>query len=132
MDEFDRREVEIAGLHPRSESIIPYMIGHVIPVPSETGASYGDLDDQYLTANYKIFLNEDEAQRTFGYIKHLQKTQVLWHAALYNCVSFIRDIAIFVGLKVPSTPLLKPEEWVNELLELNGKSPKIAVQSHRY
>src|SRR5262249_10898975 len=43
------RRVEVAGLHPAGESTVPYVLGHVLPVPSETGASYGDLDAQYLT-----------------------------------------------------------------------------------
>ena len=35
----DRREIEVAGLHPASESVVPYIIGHVLPVLSETGKS---------------------------------------------------------------------------------------------
>jgi hypothetical protein len=46
--------VEVAGLHPASDSVIPYILGHIIPVPSETGKSYGDLDEQYLTANARV------------------------------------------------------------------------------
>ena len=46
----DQKQIEVAGLHPASESVIPYIIGHVLPVPSETGKSYGDLDDDYVTA----------------------------------------------------------------------------------
>ena len=56
----DQQAVEVAGLHPASESVIPYILGHIIPVPSETGASYGDLDEQYLTASYRVLM--DEAQ----------------------------------------------------------------------
>src|SRR2546429_7905900 len=57
------REVEVAGLHPATESIVPYIVGHLIPVPSETGASYGDLDEEYVTANYRLFMSEPEARR---------------------------------------------------------------------
>src|SRR5215510_15541167 len=35
-----QKAVEVAGLHPATESVVPYILGHVIPVPSETGASY--------------------------------------------------------------------------------------------
>src|SRR5438094_5617963 len=59
------RKIEVAGLHPASDSVIPYIIGHVIPVPSETGKSYGDLDEQYLTASYRVYLSEAEAKRVF-------------------------------------------------------------------
>src|SRR6266700_2020285 len=67
----DQREVEVAGLHPASDSAIPYVIGHLLPVPAETGASYGDLDEQYLTAHYRVYLREPYAQKVFAYIKRL-------------------------------------------------------------
>ncbi len=116
----NERAVEVAGLHPATESVIPYIIGHVLPVPSETGASYGDLDEEYLTASYRVTLNEQDAQKVFAYIKHLQANSPLWNAAIYNCVAFIRDIAQYMGLRTPVSHLLYPEDWVNELRQLNG------------
>ena len=114
------RKIEVAGLHPASDSVIPYIIGHVIPVPSETGKSYGDLDEQYLTASYRVYLSEAEAKRVFAYIKRLQTTSPLWNAALYNCVAFIQDVARYMGLRVPGTHLIYPETWVNSLRRLNS------------
>src|SRR5215213_11204683 len=116
----DQKKVEVAGLHPASDSVVPYVLGHVIPVLSETGASYGDLDPQYLTASYRVFMDEAQAKRVFGYIKHLQATSPLWNAATYNCVAFIQDIARYMGLRVPGNHLLYPEDWVNQLRALNG------------
>src|SRR5262249_6691342 len=29
----DQKQVEVAGLHPASDSVIPYILGHVVPVP---------------------------------------------------------------------------------------------------
>ena len=116
----DQKQVEIAGLHPATESVIPYILGHVIPVPSETGKSYGDLDDDYLTASYRVYMTEPEAKRVFAYIKHLQATSPLWNAATYNCVAFIQDIARQMGLRVPGNHLLYPEEWVKQLKQANG------------
>ncbi len=49
------RAVEVAGLTPAGDTL-PYVIGHLMWVPSETGASYGDLDPQYLTPKYPIAL----------------------------------------------------------------------------
>src|SRR6266542_3050362 len=109
----DQREVEVAGLHPASQSVIPYVIGHVLPVPSETGPSYGDLDEQYLTAHYRVYLSDADAQKVFAYIKHLQASRPLWNAAVYNCIAFIRDIAQFMGLKTPTSHLLYPDDWIN-------------------
>jgi hypothetical protein len=31
--------IEVAGLHPATDSVVPYFLGHIIPVPSETGKS---------------------------------------------------------------------------------------------
>jgi hypothetical protein len=127
----DQKQIEVAGLHPASESVVPYILGHVIPVPSETGKSYGDLDDDYVTASYRVYMTEAEAKRVFAYIKHLQEISPLWNGAIYNCVAFIQDIARYMGLRVPGNHWLYPENWVNQLKELNGgrrymSSPAVA------
>src|SRR5437773_7883154 len=130
----DQKQIEVAGLHPATENVIPYILGHVIPVPSETGKSYGDLDDDYLTASYRVYMTEAEAKRVFAYIRHLQATSPLWNAATYNCVAFIQDIARYMGLRVPGNHLLYPEDWVNSLKRINGgrrymSSPAVAQSS---
>src|SRR6266576_7212136 len=130
----DQKQIEVAGLHPASESVIPYVLGHVIPVPSETGKSYGDLDEGYVTASYRVYMTESEAKRVFAYIKRKQATSPLWNAATYNCIAFIQDIARYMNLKVPGNHLLYPEDWVNRLRDLNGgrrymSSPAVAQAS---
>ena len=123
------KKVEVAGLHPASDSPVPYVLGHIFPVPSETGKSYGDLDEQYLTASYRVYLTEPEAKRVFAYIRHLQASTPLWNAAVYNCVAFIQDVARYTGLRVPNNHWLYPEDWVNRLRALNsgsGRDPKTA------
>ena len=112
------KQVEVAGLHPAGDTV-PYVLGHLTWVPSETGASYGDLDVQYLTASYRVYLSEADAKKVFAYIKHLQATSPLWNAETTNCTAFIGRIATFMGLKAPFH-LLKPEEYVNQLKALNG------------
>ena len=111
-------KVEVAGLHPKGEEVA-YVLGHLMLVPAETGASYGDLDVQYLTASYRVYLSETDAKKVFAYIKHLQATSMVWNAQTANCTSFIGRIATFMGLKVPSH-LQRPEGYVNELKEMNG------------
>lgn len=124
-----QRAVEVAGLHPATDSVIPYILGHILPVPAETGKSYGDLDEQYLTASYRVFLTEAEAQKVFAYIKRKQSTTLVWNAATINCVAFISDIAQYMGLEVPSSNLLYPEEWVNRLRALNrGRKVTISAE----
>jgi hypothetical protein len=112
------KQVEVAGLHPAGDTL-PYVLGHLMWVPSETGASYGDLDVQYLTASYRVYLSEADAKKVFAHIKHLQATSPLWNAETTNCTAFIGRIAAFMGLKTPFH-LLKPEEYVNQLKALNG------------
>jgi hypothetical protein len=112
------KQVEVAGLHPAGDEI-PYVLGHLMWVPSETGASYGDLDVDYLTASYRVYLSAADAEKVFAFIKHLQATSPVWNAQTTNCTAFIGQIATFMGLKVPFH-LKKPEEYVNELKEMNG------------
>ncbi|MCP3467903.1 MULTISPECIES: hypothetical protein [unclassified Bradyrhizobium] len=112
------RAVEVAGLTPAGDTLT-YMLGHVIPVPSETGASYGDLDPEYLTASYRVYLNEADAKRVFAYIRKLQDSSPVWNAETMNCTGFIGNIAEFMGLKVPMR-WQRPEEYVSKLKEMNA------------
>ena len=123
-----QRQIEVAGLHPATESVIPYIIGHVLPVLAETGKSYGDLDEEYLTASYRVYMDEAQAKEVFAYIKHLQATSPVWNAATWNCVAFIQAIASHMGLRVPGNHLLYPEDWVNRLRALNGGRRNMASQ----
>lgn len=121
------KQVEVAGLHPAGDTV-PYVLGHLMWVPSETGASYGDLDVQYLTASYRVYLSEADAKKVFAHIKHLQATSPVWNAETTNCTAFIGRIATFMGLKAPFH-LLKPEEYVNQLKALNGGRRTVQLAS---
>jgi hypothetical protein len=123
------RAVEVAGLTPAGD-VFEYMLGYVTWVPSETGASYGDLDPQYLTANYRVYLNEQDAKKVFSYIKKLQANSPVWSAEVSNCTAFIGEIASFMGLKVP-VRWLRPEEYVNSLKEMNGGRQVIRLTSEQ-
>ncbi len=126
------KKVEVAGLHPAGDEV-PYILGHLMWVPSETGASYGDLDPQYLTANYRVYLNEADAQKVFAYIKHLQATSPLWNAQTTNCTAFIGRIATYMGLKAPFH-LQRPENYINQLRAMNGgrQTAQLAPDAERY
>jgi hypothetical protein len=123
------REVEVAGLTPAGDTVA-YVLGHVTWVPSETGASYGDLDPQYLTADYRVYLNEPDAKRVFAYIKKLQASSPVWNAETMNCTSFIGSIANFMGLKVPLR-WQRPEDYVNSLKAMNGGSQIVRLSSEQ-
>ncbi len=121
------RAVEVAGLTPAGDTL-EYMLGYLTWVPSETGASYGDLDPEYLTASYRVYLNEADAKRVFAYIKQLQASSPVWNAEFSNCTSFIGDIAHFMGLKTP-VRWTRPEDYVNDLKELNGGRQTVYLSS---
>jgi hypothetical protein len=112
------RAVEVAGLTPAGDTWT-YVLGHLTWVPSETGASYGDLDPDYLTASYRVYLSEADAKRVFAYIKKLQASSPVWNAETTNCTGFIGDIAEYMGLQVPYR-WQRPENFVNRLKEMNG------------
>jgi hypothetical protein len=126
--------VEVAGLHPATDSVVPYILGHIIPVPAETGKSYGDLDEQYLTASYRVYLTDAQAKHVFAYIKQKQASSPLWQAGTVNCTGFISDVASYMGLRTPAMPtLMYPENLVKEIKKLNGgrtEAPAFASASH--
>ena len=111
----------VSGLHPATESPIPWMVGHVVLVPSDTGASDGDLEDQYVTARFRVVLTEAENAKLMAYIRGLKAKSPVWHAVLYNCNAFVGDIARFMGLETPASTMLMPEEYISGLRNMNIK-----------
>jgi hypothetical protein len=125
----NERAVEVAGLTPAGDTLA-YVLGYLAWVPSETGASYGDLDPQYLTASYRVYLNEPDAKKVFAYIKKLQASSLVWNAEISNCTAFIGDVADFMGLKVPHR-WQRPEEYVNSLKAMNGGRQIVHLSSEQ-
>ena len=111
---------DVIGLHPASESSVPWMIGHLIPVVSETGASDGDYEDKYIIARYRVLLTEPEYKKTLAMMRGMQRNHPVWHAVLYNCNRFVGDIAQNMGLRSPGNSLLMPKEYINTLKAVNG------------
>jgi hypothetical protein len=109
---------EVAGLAPASKSAVPYMLGHFVPVPSETGWSDGDLEEQYRSASWRVMLDEGEYSRVVAYIRKLKASSPVWQASIYNCNAFTGDIARSMGYKIPS-PYLRPQQFITQLREMN-------------
>jgi len=126
----------IAGLHPAGDrpdcvncSVFAWTIGHLIPVPAETGASDGDDEPElYLTARYRIRLTAAEYRKVVAYIRQKQADTKTWNALVNNCAEFIGGIAEYMGLKTPSMiGVFATRVYVEELAQLNGGKPsKIA------
>lgn len=117
---------EVAGLHPRGDDPSNWMLGHILPVSSETGASDGDTEDQYVSARYRINLTTEQYEKVSGFIRNLQSSSPVWHAVLYNCNAFVGDVAGFMGLKAPSS-LDLPVDYINGLRRLNGGRNRVTL-----
>lgn len=110
---------EIAGLAPATLDTAPYVIGHVLPVPAETGASDGDMEEQYRSASWRVMLTEAQYRDVVAKIRKLKAEAHYWHASLYNCNAFVADIARSMGYKTPSI-WLRPQQFITRLREMNG------------
>jgi hypothetical protein len=121
---------EIAGLFPAGDaagcencSIYYWSIGHVLPVPSEIGASDGDLEEQYVLARFRIWVDADQYKGLRAYIKQRKAEKGPWNAIFANCVIFGRGVASFLNLKMPpiaAMGLLYPQGMVEAIREANG------------
>jgi hypothetical protein len=114
---------DVVGLHPATESPIPWMIGHIIPVPSETGASDGDFEDAYIIARYRVYLSEAEYKPVLAKMREWQRSTPLWHAGVYNCNAFVGSVARYMGLQSPNPMaghLQLPKAFITELKVVNG------------
>src|SRR5215213_1633785 len=111
---------QVAGLHPFSESSIPWSVGHVVPVIAEHGWTDGDTEDEYITARYRVLLTEPEYRDMLAFVDGLNKRTPMWHAVMYNCETYIGDVAKHIGLKTPSSTLIFPDEYIKTLADLNG------------
>ena len=108
---------EIAGLHPAGGNAV-YSMGHIAPVPSETGFSDGDTEIRYLQNEMTIALTPQEYQRILGRIRQLQGNSPLWHAVAYNCSTFTNKIADFMGMETVNH-LLFPRNYIAALKNAN-------------
>lgn len=132
----ERREVirsEIAGFTPAGDSqtcencsVYNWTIGHVLPVPSEIGPTDGDLEEKYVLARYRVWIDAAQYKRLVAYIKYRKAHLGPWNAFLNNCVTFGRDVAVFLNLKVPlimrvsPSVLMYPKNVVEWIRDANG------------
>jgi hypothetical protein len=118
----------IAGLHPAGDakdcfncSLFNWTVGHLVPVPAETGASDGDLEEKYVTARYRVWLTAAEFKKVDAYIRKEQADNPTWNALFNNCVGFGRSIAAYMGLKMPMAVWQEPQDFVERLARENGQ-----------
>jgi hypothetical protein len=112
---------KVAGLHPKGDDPNVYLQGMMVPVPSDTGVSWGDLDEQYLTARFCVALTEGEYRKVESAIRQLQATKTTWHATTYNCNAFAADVARAINLDPPNPNMYLPETFIKRMAELNPR-----------
>lgn len=115
----------VAGLHPAGDSSIPWMIGHMTPVPAETGFSDGDLEEEYVSNRFRLLLSEARYAELVAHVRHKQANSPVWHAALYNCNLWTGEIAQFLGLKT-GFHWLPPADFIGEIKDLNSGDSRSA------
>ena len=91
----------VAGLHPAGEGPELWTLGHVTPVPAETGPSDGDLEEEYVSNRYRVMLNEAQYAKLVAHIKHKRANSPYWHAVLYNCNLWSGEIAEWTEDRIP-------------------------------
>jgi hypothetical protein len=122
------RKSNVAGLSPKGDDPQMWVMGHYVPVPSDTGWTDGDLEDKYITSRYRVLMNKAEYDRVVAYIHQLQATHTTWSVELYNCNAFVADIGRFMGLRVPASSWIYPRIFVNNLRKINTGHPEAADQ----
>src|SRR6516162_2532126 len=103
-----------------------WLMGHYVPVPSDTGWTDGDLEDRYITSRYRVLVSKEQYDRTVAYIRQLQAKSTTWSVELYNCNAFVADIANFMGLRVPSSSWIYPKVFVSNMRKINTGHPEAA------
>jgi hypothetical protein len=124
---------KVAGFFPAGDapdcvncSVYLWTIGHVIPVPSEIGASDGDLEEQYVLARFRVWVDAQQYQSLVAYINERKADKIPWNLFLANCVTFARDVASFLKVKMPPliafspSVVMYPEQVVEGMREANG------------
>ncbi|MBL4696980.1 MAG: hypothetical protein JKY77_09510 [Rhizobiaceae bacterium] len=112
--------VEISGLHPATPSSVPWSIGHIVPVPAETGPSDGDFEDLYVSARFRLNLTKKQFRKVVSIVHKQKELNKVWYAPIFalNCLGYISSIAKKLHLRVPKEILL-PKDYVNRLKSLN-------------
>jgi hypothetical protein len=109
----------VAGLHPKGDTSTPWTVGHVVPVPADTGWSDGDLEEQYVSNRFRVMLTEERYAKLVAHIRQKQASSPLWHAALYNCNLWTGEIAQHLGLKT-GFHWLPPQQYIEKIKEMNA------------
>src|SRR3954463_12813337 len=58
----------VAGFHPAGAGPELWTLGHLVPVLAETGPSDGDLEEEYVSARFRVYLTPEQYQKVAAHI----------------------------------------------------------------
>lgn len=118
----------VAGLYPKGGGI-GLNLGHILPVAGSTSPLRDDYDESMVTARYRIRLTALQGARLARYVSSLKRSHNVWHISTSNCLMFTGKVALYLGLDIPHSTSIQPEEWIRRLARVNSRSPAITLNS---
>jgi hypothetical protein len=112
-------KANFAGLSPAGDDATAWVVGHYVPVPAETGWTDGDLEDNYISARYRVYMNKAQYDRVMVFVRQLQQ-QARVECGIVYCNAFVCDIAQYMGLRVPKSTLIYPKVFINNFRQINS------------
>jgi hypothetical protein len=67
----------VAGFHPAGAGPELWTAGHLVPVPAETGPSDGDLEEQYVSARFRVYLTAEQYENLAAHIRAKQASSAV-------------------------------------------------------
>ena len=108
-----------ADLHPMG-GYAGMAAGHLVPVPANAVWN-PDVLKLPISSRYRVSLSGEQYRRLLIAVKQVKASSPVWNAVLNNCNHFIGQLAMAVGLKVP-TSFQIATAFVPALKELNEGS----------
>jgi hypothetical protein len=105
-----------ADLHPMG-GYAGMAAGHVLPVPANTVWN-PDVLKLPISSRYRVALTGEQYRKLLVAVKEVKASSPVWNAVVNNCNHFIGQLAMAVGLKVP-TSFQIATSFVPALKELN-------------
>jgi hypothetical protein len=116
-----------ADLHPMG-GYAGMAAGHLVPVPANTVWN-PEVLKLPISSRYRVALTGEQYRKLLVAVKEVKANSPVWNAVAYNCNHFIGQLAMAVGLKVP-TSFQVATSFVPALKELNGEA-KGSAQKRR-
>jgi hypothetical protein len=108
-----------ADLHPMG-GYAGMAAGHLVPVPANKVWN-PEVLQLPIASRYRVALTGEQYRKLLIAVKEVKANSPVWNAVAYNCNHFIGQLAMAVGLKVP-TSFQIATSFVPALKELNGEA----------